>query len=753
MHAVTRSPRPPVTGQGMRIGVSVVLAVASVAAMFAASRLVRLTAVPATEHAQRVVVFGIPRLGLGDLGSGDMPTLDRLVDEGAMAAASVRTYGSRPTSVEAYSTMSAGTRVRGVATAALAFPADTPVEDSTAADVIERRLGTRPTGEIVLPDGPRAIAEAGTDVSSVPGALGTALADDGRTTAVVGNADQISPAGLPVIDRPAAIGGMRDDSSVDTGAVGAGLLIRDPSAPYGVRADARSFLAEADAAIASADLVILDPGDTDRASAYGRLSARAPAEELRRDALRATDGILRDVVAALPEDTLLLVIGMTPPTGAWELTPLVAHGAGVVPGHVHSDSTKRPDLVTLTDVSTTILSALDVPVPSGMIGQPFEYRAGRVSVPHLERANEVAIGRERIYYPMALTFIIVQALFYIGVIGALGIAHARLRRPGIVRVAVLTFAAWPLATYLVRMWPWLMTLGHVTHLLVWVLAALIALAATRVRGHPLAPLGVITTATAVLLLADVATGARLQVASILGYSPHTSARYFGFGNTAYAVLAACALITAVLHVDRSPNRNKAVVAVALFLGVVVIADGAPWLGSDVGGILSLVPVFGLTVLVLSGRRLSARTFGIALAGTIVVLGLAVGADLLRPEASRTHIANFVLDSRDGDTFWTTLSRKLSTNLRVFQQSYWTWAVPIIAVVAGYVLVVAHGWKQLLPTGSPLRAGVIGVLAAGLVGWVVNDSGIVVTALALVYLGPFLTLLAVDARSATAGAPS
>ena len=753
MHAVTRSPRPPVTSQRMRIGVSVVLAVASVAAMSAASRIVRLSAVPATEHAERVVVFGVPHLGLGDLDSGAMPTLDRLVDEGAMAAASVRTYGSRPTSVEAYSTMSAGTRVRGVATAALAFPADTPVEDSTAADVIERRLGARPSGEIVLPDGPRAIAEAGTDVSSVPGALGTALADEGRTTAVVGNADQISPAGLPVIDRPAAIGGMRDDSSVDTGAVGAGLLVRDPSAPYGVRADAPSFLAEAEAAIASADLVILDPGDTDRASAYGHLATSAPAEELRRDALRATDGILRDVVESLPEGTLLLVIGMTPPTGAWELTPLVAHGAGVVPGHVHSDSTKRPDLVTLTDVSTTILSALDVPVPSGMIGQPFEYRAGEVSVDHLERANEVAIGRERIYYPMALTFIIVQALFYLGVIGALGLAHARLRRPGIVRVVVLTFAAWPLATYLVRMWPWLMTLGHVTHLIVWVLAALIALASTRVRGHPLAPLGVITTATALLLLADVATGARLQVASILGYSPHTSARYFGFGNTAYAVLAACALITAVLHVDRSPNRKEAVVAAALFLGVVVIADGAPWLGSDVGGILSLVPVFGLTVLVLSGRRLSARTIGIALAGTIVVLGLAVGADLLRPEASRTHIANFVLDSRDGDTFWTTLSRKLSTNLRVFQQSYWTWAVPIIAVVAGYVLVVARGWKQLLPTGSPLRAGVIAVLAAGVVGWVVNDSGIVVTALALVYLGPFVTLLAVDGRSATTGASS
>ena len=41
---------------------------------------------------------------------------------------------------------------------------------------------------------------------------------------------------------------------------------------------------------------------------------------------------------------------------------------------------------------------------------------------------------------------------------------------------------------------------------------------------------------------------------------------------------------------------------------------------------------------------------------------------------------------------------------------------------------------------------IGVLAAGVIGWAVNDSGIVVTALALVYLGPFLTLLAVERSS-------
>jgi hypothetical protein len=328
---------------------------------------------------------------------------------------------------------------------------------------------------------------------------------------------------------------------------------------------------------------------------------------------------------------------------------------------------------------------------------------------------------------------------------------AHQRALDVLRYVVLTFAAWPLATFVVRMVPWLMTLGGVTHLLVWVVSLLIAIGAARFRSHPLAPLGVITGATVLLLLADLASGARLQMASILGYSPHTAARFSGIGNTAYAVLAACALVSAVLHVERSRRRQEAVVVAALFLAIVAIADGAPWLGSDVGGILSLVPVFGLTIVVLSGRRISARTVAIAVVGTLLVLGLAIGADLLRPPESRTHLANFVVNSEKGDTFWTTLSRKWATNQRVFGQSIWTWMVPIIAIFTGYVLVVARGWKKLLPHGSPVRAGVIGVLGAGFLGWLLNDSGIVVTALVFVYLGPYLTLLAIADRKDAAEA--
>ncbi len=71
-------------------------------------------------------------------------------------------------------------------------------------------------------------------------------------------------------------------------------------------------------------------------------------------------------------------------------------------------------------------------------------------------------------------------------------------------------------------------------------------------------------------------------------------------------------------------------------------------------------------------------------------------------------------------------------------------VPIIAVFMLFLLVYEQRGSELLPHGSARRVGVLGALAAGLLGFAVNDSGVVVTAIVFVYLGPYLTLLALRA---------
>jgi hypothetical protein len=82
---------------------------------------------------------------------------------------------------------------------------------------------------------------------------------------------------------------------------------------------------------------------------------------------------------------------------------------------------------------------------------------------------------------------------------------------------------------------------------------------------------------------------------------------------------------------------------------------------------------------------------------------------------------------------------------------WTWIVPIV----GAFVVGMLGWRlklaEPLPAGSPRRIGVYAAVGAGLLGFAVNDSGIVITALVLVFVGPFLTLIAL-ANGSLSGRP-
>lgn len=741
---IVRALWPRLTSRPVRVGLILLgFLAASVGALVAGAG-AEPDSVPSSVRASKVVVFGVPRLSWDDVSTGRMPNLDRLIDEGAVAATSVRTLSSRPNTTEAYATLGAGTRVAAEDLGGFAFDADSVLEGGTAAEALSRRTGRPAEGAVAVVGGPATRKlNAGRYLTSSPGALGDALHRAGRRTAVIGNADTGYPLGTRAsLLRPAAVAMMDTGGSVDEGVVSRNLLRPDAEAPFGYAANAREMLATFDDAIAAADVVLVDPGELDRAAEFTPLASVAVADDVRARALRETDDLLGDVVDRLPDGALLVVVSVVPPGPEWHLTPTVLHGDGVPHGYLHSPSTRRAGVVTLTDVAPTILAALDADVPNGMIGHALRFRPGAVDVGRFRTLDRDAAYREGIYLPLTLTYIILQAVLYllaIVVFGRLGGA-GRAGRP--LRAMVLGISAYPLATFVFRAIPNVADLGAGgIVVLVGIVVAIVALAG-RAHRHPLSPLAWILGATVAVLALDVATGARLQTSSLLGYSLHTAARFTGLGNTAFATLAATTVLLGAIHVAYAPRRQEAVLAVACLYAFVVILDGAPSLGSDVGGILTLVPVFGLTLLVLSGRRVTTRALVTAAVVTVVALTFATGIDLLRPASTRTHLGRLVGDiGTDGfSALTTTASRKLAVNFRTYR-SPWSWTVVIIAVYMLYVLGWARGWRDLLPPRSALRAGVVGTLAAGLVGYAVNDSGVVVTAVVFVYLGPFLTLLA------------
>lgn len=746
---IARALWPRLTSPRTRVALTVAAALVALIAMVMSAGRSQSAATGGLGGAEKVVIIGVPHLGIGDLDPSTAPTMyDIATSTGAVAAMSVRTISGRPRVAEAYASLGAGARIPAGGGGANAADASEPFAGTTARAATAWRVGRAITGQVVVPGGPSVVRQAeGDHLSSVAGALGTALRRSHRVTAVIGNADWIDDEGSVMRSRPAAIALMDDRAQVALGHVAAeGIISRDASVAGGRRADPEGILRQLDRVMGSADVILLDPGDTVRAAMAEDLSNERAARASRARALRATDQLLRRVIAAVAPDTLVLVVGMTPPSRTWELTPLLAYGAGVDPGYLHSPSTQRLGLVTLTDVAPTVLSNLDVDEPEGFVGHPLGIVKARADLAMLRNMNDAATYRERIYFPITMTFIVLQALLYLLAAATLRVNQGARNLASWLKVAVLAVAAFPVATFVFRALPGWQHLGGIGPVVLLVTDGLVVAGALRFRRSTLAPLAAICGATVGLLVVDLALGARLQLSSLLGYSPHTAARFTGLGNTAFATLAATAVIGSAIHIFHAPRRREAVVTVACIFAVVLVADGAPMLGSDVGGILTLAPVFGLTLAVLAGRRISTRLVVLAVLVTMLLLGVAAGVDLLRPADERTHLGRLITEVADGggSVFVDTVARKLTVNLRVLQRSIWTWSVPIATGFMLYVLVWTGGWLRLLPSRSPLRAGVVGTLVAGVLGWAVNDSGIVVTALVYVYLGPFLTLLALGA---------
>jgi hypothetical protein len=234
------------------------------------------------------------------------------------------------------------------------------------------------------------------------------------------------------------------------------------------------------------------------------------------------------------------------------------------------------------------------------------------------------------------------------------------------------------------------------------------------------------------LSVDIAIGGPLQFNTVFGYTPTVAGRFNGMGNPAFSMLAAAGIILAALLAHRLGGRRGVGWAIAL-LGWCVVLDGAPFLGADVGGALTMVPAAGVTAWMLLGWRIRVRTAVLGLVGTAIVV-LAFGfLDLTRPAAQQTHLGRLLSDIGDNGVgaFQTVVLRKLNANLSVLTSSIWTLMLPLVFAFVAFLIWWAPWRLRTIAERIPQeRAAVGGLLTAMVLGFALNDSGISVPGIML-----------------------
>ncbi|HET9187690.1 MAG TPA: hypothetical protein VFN80_07040, partial [Acidothermaceae bacterium] len=471
------------------------------------------------------------------------------------------------------------------------------------------------------------------------------------------------------------------------------------------------------------------------------------------------DHLVALVEASAPADADVLIVGVS------ESQPVTAHlhvaiasGPGFGGGELVSASTRRSPFVQLVDVAPTILHLRGTAQPSSMIGQPWRAEPGHSrdlsTVDHIAKLADLDIAAQHQRAAVVPFWVTLVALTLVGSGVAWAIAHFTPRHSEKLRRYVSLVCVWcallPASSFLAGVISWWRAPSAVAVLLVATAVAAAGLTAfaswleavifRRGAFGLAAATGLITFAVIGL---DLLTGAHLQIFTMAGYSPLVAGRFAGIGNVGFGVYAAGAVLAAagVATVARRPALAIAAIGV-----LAVAIDGAPLWGSDVGGVLALAPTFCVLAWLMTGVRVSWRRLIAVVVIALGAIAVFAVADYARPARDQTHLGRFVGDLLHGGA-WTILRRKAVADVRLLFYSVLTLLIPLMVVVA--VLLVRRPpavLRRAFTGAAALRPALIGWLVLSVIGAVLNDSGVVIPALAVLVVLP-ATMTVIVASSA------
>lgn len=711
-------------------------------------------------EARRLLVLSIPHVTWEDLEVAETPILNRVLEDASIADLAVRVTRRRTDTPTGYATMGAGTRAVGTGVTGLALGSDELLEQTPAVDVYERRMGHSSSADVLMLAVPDLVSRNARELFDAElGALGEALADAGVSRAVIGNADQVTDEDAAAsYRRDVAVGLADGEGRVPGGRVDRGLLMADGGAPFGVRLDPEVVEEAFLEAWQDRSVVLVEASDLVRAEAYRGFVRSSLRDAMTARAIEESDELLARLLrhVDLDRDAVLIVSPASPQADA-ELTVIGLRTPETSGSLMKSSTTRRSGFVTIYDVGAGIAEIMGVERPDSMEGRPLE--VGRPGGDYDDRLdfltaeNAEAKFRDRMVGAMAALYVALNLA-----LSAVALAVLRFRRLGSARIpvagAALVILAFLPMTYLAGAIQFSDLSGAVQLLAYFGFlfggAGIIAAVAWALgQRDPVTSAGwVLVVVLSVIVGTTVISNSELLFSTAFGDSPIVAGRFTGINNLTFAQLASAGIALAVLLAHRIGGR-RGVIAATVLLVFLLVVDGLPSWGADVGGVLTAVPAFGYVAYRLWGARLRPRTLVILGVATLVLMGAFTAYDLAQPADQRSHLGRLYeqVEAQGGGAFATVVLRKAAANFRVITSSVWLLMVPGALGFVAYLLwrrgPLVRSIEQRVPTFGVLLGG---LLVAGVLGFALNDSGIAVPGMVLGVFNPVMVHLSMRLRT-------
>ena len=447
----------------------------------------------------------------------------------------------------------------------------------------------------------------------------------------------------------------------------------------------------------------------------------------------------------------VLLVGISQETATAHQEPLVAmqlppdNG----PRWLTSDSTRRPGLIQLTDITATVLrgEAKEVDPAGSAKAGPLDGNEIHFTGPVHTNADAVIENRldanQRFEQPRPVLVAVSMTILAAELLALAWFWITRSPRSRRTFVfTLLTQGGFFIAAFLstaTMWWRWPAP-GFSLYGVVLGISALFA-AVTQVLLKRYAFLG-ITVAAYAILMVDGVLGTPLQFGSMFADGPVVGGRFYGFGNSTFATLAVAALVTAGWVAQKliDKSRVQAALAVLAIGGAAIVVDGRPGWGTDFGGILALTPAVLLMAWLTWRGNISWRALiGVGVTGVLAVSAVAF-LDYLRPPDQRSHFGTFVARLLDGDVS-DVLIRKLEMAAQYFTgPAGWAMLVGVVLAMLATVLpdrVPFPAYRTFYTSLPMIRPTLLALSACGLIGMLLNDAGVTLPAIMTGFAAPLL----------------
>lgn len=419
-----------------------------------------------------------------------------------------------------------------------------------------------------------------------------------------------------------------------------------------------------------------------------------------------------------------LLIAIARPTGkSDEPLPIGIKGAGF-DGNLTSDSTRMDGYVLSTDVAPTILDRLGIDIPSQMSGQPI-HAEGSVD----PAAIESLVGRMDVISSRRGPVIGLNVIVWLAALLIVTLlSRGRLSRKG-VRLTGLTIVYLPLVLLLGAA---LEPKETAEQLLVLLLSPLLGtVTLLLLKGYR--ALAVASALTVLAYAIDVIAGSPLTSLSLLGPNPGLGVRFYGIGNELEALLAVLVVAGTGAALAGFVRRASARAAAVAFVAAGLIAAfvfAAGRFGADVGAAIVFPVGAVVAAVVVAGRGRRTAVLAVV-AAPFAVLALLALIDLL--SGANAHLTRSVLDAGGLGDLADVAQRRLQLSAHSFARPVLLAFLPVVAAAAALAYVRRDRLAAWVAGVPAMRAGLIGALAATVVGTLANDSGALLLEIGAAYL--------------------